>query len=177
MTPLGRTSRKLLLAVHVLSASLWIGGVASLLVGALLHRHPATSDGLVVIRTTLQWVDRLVIVPACLVSLFTGLLFALGTPWGWFKHDWLTFKWAATVAMIVYGIVALGPWVDTCAELARGHGLGALADERYASLSLRVDASSVGQLALLVTMILLSSFKPSRLTGLGSPAKAPVDDG
>lgn len=163
MADLGRTARRLTLAIHVLSASLWIGGVAALLVGATLHRRPSTDEGLVVIRTTLMWIDRVVIVPACLTSLATGLVFALKTPWGWFEHDWLTFKWAATVGMIAYGIVALGPWVDRCAELAKGRGIAALADDRYATLAARVDASSVAQLVLLVTMTLLSTFKPSRL--------------
>jgi len=160
MRPLGRTARSLLLGFHILFASAWIGGVAALLLVSILGRSPAGGDALVLSRSTMQWIDWVIIIPSCLGSLATGFLFAWLTPWGFFRHHWLVIKWALTVAMILFGIFFLGPWVDGTAKLAAERGLGALGDSAYAGPALRVAAFSVVQIALLVFMLFLSTLKP-----------------
>jgi len=163
MRPLGRTSRQVLLGFHILCASAWTGGVGALLLISIVGLHPRGGDALALARAAMQWIDWVIIIPSCLGSLATGFLFALSTPWGFFKHTWLTIKWALTVAMILFGIFFLGPWVDGTARLAEGRGLDALADPAYAAPAFRIAAFSVLQVALLVLMVFLSTLKPSRV--------------
>lgn len=51
-----------------------------------------------------------VLVPLSLASLITGLIQALGTPWGLFRHYWILFKLlisvVATVLLLVHMQVA-----------------------------------------------------------------------
>jgi putative copper export protein len=159
--PLGRAARSLLLAAHVLAAAVWIGGVCALVLVSRVSRGAANGEALALARSALGVVDRALIVPACLASLATGFLCSWRTPWGFFQHGWVTAKWAITVSMIVFGAVALGPWVDETAARAASAGLGALGDAGFSRRAALVEGFGVGQLALLVVMLLLSTFKPS----------------
>ena len=82
------------------------------------------------------------------------------SPWGFFRHWWIVIKWVLTSAMILFGIFFLGPWVDRTATLAAERGLVALGDPLYTATALRVLGFSVLQIALLVFMLFLSTFKP-----------------
>jgi hypothetical protein len=158
--PLGRTARNALLGLHVLFASTWIGGVAALILVSLVGRSPRGGDALALARDAMQWIDWVIIIPSCLGSLATGFLFSWLTNWGFFRHWWLVIKWALTTAMILFGIFFLGPWVDGTAKLAAERGLVALGDPGYTATALRVLGFSVLQIALLVLMLFLSTFKP-----------------
>ena len=159
--PLGRAARNLLLAAHLLCAATWIGGVAALVLVSALGRTAASGDALALARTALAWVDRALIVPACLGSLATGFLCSWRTPWGFFRHGWVSAKWVITVSMILFGALCLGPWVDDTAARAAKEGLAAASDPAWARRAAMVQGFGVGQLVLLVGMILLSTFKPS----------------
>ena len=160
MAPLGRTARSLLLGFHVLFAAAWMGGVAALILVSVVGRRPAGGEALALARDALQWIDWVVIIPSCLGSLATGLLFAVLTPWGFFRYTWITVKWVLTVAMILFGIFFLGPWVDGTARLAEERGAAALGDAVYRTAAGRVVVFSVVQAALLVFMLFLSTLKP-----------------
>src|SRR5260370_23885643 len=57
-------------------------------------------------------ISRFVIIPVCFAALATGLLQALGTPWGLFRYYWILLKFGlaifATFALLVhqFGVVA-----------------------------------------------------------------------
>lgn len=160
MKPLGRGARSALLGFHILFAAAWLGGVAALLLVSLVGKRPAGGDALVLARSAMQWIDWTIIIPSCLGSLATGALFGWLTQWGFFKHLWLLIKWVLTVAMILFGIFFLGPWVDGTAKMAAELGIRALDEQGYASTAFRVAAFSVVQIALLTFMMFLSTFKP-----------------
>lgn len=160
MKPLGRTPRNLLLGAHILCASLWMGGVAALVVLSLVGASPRHDEALALMRLSLRWIDWVIIIPACLGSLLTGFLFSWLTTWGFFKHTWLVIKWALTVAMILFGIFFLGPWVDRTAALAAERGILSLGDPVYSVTATRVLAAGAVQLTLLLFMLFLSTLKP-----------------
>ena len=160
MKPLGRTARNLLLGAHILCAALWMGGVAALLVISLVGARPQHDEALSLMRLTLRWIDWVIIIPACLGSLLTGLLFSWLTTWGFFRHTWLVIKWVLTVAMILFGIFFLGPWVDRTAILAAERGVASLGDPSYAVTVTRILAAAGVQMALLLFMLFLSTLKP-----------------
>ena len=160
MKPLGRTARNLLLGAHILCAALWMGGVAALLVISLVGARPHHDEALSLMRLALRWIDWVIIIPACLGSLLTGLLFSWLTTWGFFKHTWLVIKWALTVAMILFGIFFLGPWVDRTAALAAERGILSLGDPVYSVTATRILAAGAVQLTLLLFMLFLSTLKP-----------------
>ncbi len=149
-----------MLAVHILFAATWIGGVIGLLMLSLAFAHPASGSALVAIRRALVLLDYIIIIPAAFGSLGSGLLFCWLTNWGFAKYRWVMLKWTMTASMILFGTFFLGPWVDGSAALAKELTDSALSDPGYADLAFKVSVFSAAQLALLVGLIFVSAFKP-----------------
>lgn len=60
------------------------------------------------INQSTHHVDMLVIViPGAIGCLITGLIYGIFTNWGFFKHNWMMFKWTITVTAIFLGTVSL----------------------------------------------------------------------
>lgn len=94
MTPV---VRKFALTAHVTSSVGWLGAVVAylVLVVAALTSQDAQRVGAAWIAMELTgWYA---IVPLALASVFTGLVNALGTPWGLFRHYWVLVKFLLTV--------------------------------------------------------------------------------
>lgn len=103
MTP---TLRKLTITAHVTFSVGWLGAVAAFLVLSIagLASHDAE-----VVRgayLSMDLISRFVIIPMCLAALATGLLQALGTPWGLFRYYWIVIKFGlaifATIALLIH---------------------------------------------------------------------------
>jgi hypothetical protein len=78
--------RKLMLTAHITFSMGWLGAVAVFLALAItgLTSHDAPLVRAAYLAMGLSgW---LVIVPSSFAALLTGVLQALGTPWGLFKH-------------------------------------------------------------------------------------------
>ena len=78
--------RKLVLAVHLTFSVGWIGAVVAYL--ALVFAAMGSQEAQTV---RAAWIGmeltiRYVVVPLALLSLLTGLVMALGTKWGLFRH-------------------------------------------------------------------------------------------
>jgi uncharacterized membrane protein len=113
---LPRTTRRTLLAVHVVSSAAWLGltlGLLALAVTAVTTGAPATVAASVhSMRVFTDWL----ILPTALLTLTSGLVLALGTPWGLFRHRWVATKFLLTPATVTASVFALRPGV---AEAAR----------------------------------------------------------
>lgn len=59
--------------------------------------------GLYGINLSMKFVDDWIIIPGAMGSLLTGVLYTVFTRWGWFKHRWITVKWAITIFGILFG--------------------------------------------------------------------------
>lgn len=101
-----------------------------------------------------------VIVPLALASLLTGLLVALGSKWGLFRHYWVTISFGLTVFAVAVLLLHM-PAVTSTAELARsaeGNALEALGGD--------LEHPSIG-LVILLAVQFLNLYKPRGLTRYG----------
>jgi hypothetical protein len=160
MPRLAKNGMKILKIVHLVAASCWIGTSAVL---TLLNfsNDAAVSEGMLRgLLTSSQLADFGILVPGALGCLATGLVFALFTPWGFFKHGWLTCKWLLTIASILSGTFLLGAWEEDMLSLSRTLGNAALADSAYLAARTKFLAASCVQFAVLAFMVVISVFKP-----------------
>ncbi|MGD9161213.1 MAG: DUF2269 family protein [Desulfobacteraceae bacterium] len=152
---------KWLKGVHLIAASCWIGGAVSLTM--LYFMKNGVTDGGVLygINQSIHHVDMSVIViPGAIGCFITGLLYSLLSNWGFFKHNWIIFKWIVTVAAILVGTFFLGPWEETMMELSGKLGMGSFNDTEYLyNQKMHVIFGVVQVLALIIT-IFISVFKP-----------------
>lgn len=153
---MGPQLRKWALIVHVGSSVGWLGAVVGFLalaVVALVTDDAQRSQANYLAMNDLAW---LTIVPACLLSLMSGIVQSLGTPWGLLKHWWVVVKLLITALSTVVLLVHMGP-IGDMAEIAAGTlTLGSEHDR----LRLQLVVDSGAAVVALLTTTALSILKP-----------------
>ena len=155
--------RKVALTAHVTASVGWLGSVAAFLVLAiagLRNENPQTVRAAYLAMDLLAWY---IIVPLCLASLTTGLVQALGTPWGLLRHYWVIIKLLITVLSTVILIVHMRP-ITHIADAAAEAALGSTDFRRLRAQLVLDAAAAVGALLVATT---LSIYKPRGTTGYG----------
>ncbi|WP_072488190.1 DUF2269 domain-containing protein [Streptomyces atratus] len=115
MKPLKRSARRSLLVAHVAVSVGWLGltvGLLALAITAFSTADPATARAAT--RAMKVFGDWL-IVPVALFSLFSGLVLALGTPWGLARHRWVWTKFWLTLITVALSVFSLRPGIDEAA--------------------------------------------------------------
>lgn len=154
--PMPAPIRKLALTAHVTLSVGWLGAVAGFL--ALNITGLASQDHETVRGSYLAMnlIGRFVIVPLSLAALATGLIQALGSEWGLFRHVWVLVKLLLSFVCAVVLLVKV-PLMGEAAHLAAGPTLAG-ASLRMAGTQLLVHAA--GGLLVLTGITALSVFKP-----------------
>src|SRR5262245_33621229 len=93
--------RKLALTAHIVVSIGWFGAAAGILALAIagLTSEDASIVSAAYVGTELIW--RFVILPLGVAALLTGLIQALGTPWGLFRHYWVLLKFILTAFALI----------------------------------------------------------------------------
>ena len=175
MKQLGAKGVKWLKGAHLILAGGWLGAAVCMLL-VLNVKSAAPSDGqqLFAFNSAVKLIDDFIVIPCALGSLVTGLLYSLFTAWGFFRHRWLTVKWAVTVSAILFGTFFLGPWVNEFTAISGALGLEALGDGRYIEARRLNNTFGMIQVAVLIVTMFISVLKPwkkksaSRTTGSGN---------
>jgi hypothetical protein len=152
--------RKFALASHLTFAAGWIGAVVAYLalgVAAETSTNDETVRGAWVAMELTGWYA---IVPLAIATLLTGLVMALGTRWGLFRHYWVLISFALTVFAAVVLLLHM-PTVSSTADVAReaeGARLDALGGD--------LGHPGIGLVVLLVIEV-LNVYKPRGMTAYG----------
>ena len=164
MTP---RNRKIVLTAHLVVALGWYGAVAGFLVLGIVG---LTSHDPEVIRgnyVAMDEISRFIIIPLSFATLATGLIQALGSQWGLFKHYWVLIKFS----LVVFAVFALlmhqfGP-ITEAARSVKGATADALLAPALQSLKIELVRAPALAMALLLTAATLGVFKPWGLTPYG----------
>lgn len=146
---------------HLIAVSCWIGGAVALLL--LYFAKNGVTDGGVLygINRSIHHVDMAVIViPGAYGCLATGLMYGIFSTWGFFKHNWLIFKWIVTIAAILFGTFFLGPWESNMMEISGKLGILSLADKNYVYNEKMNFIFGCLQVLVLLVTVFVSIFKP-----------------
>jgi hypothetical protein len=152
--------RKFALTVHLTVSVGWIGAVVAYLA---LGVAAVTSPNARPVRAAwiaMELTGWYVIVPLALAALLTGLVMALGTKWGLFRHYWVLFSLVLTILATVVLVVHMP-------DVSRLAGIAAEADgARLGGLGGDLFHAGGGLLVLLVIQV-LNVYKPRGLTPYG----------
>lgn len=150
--------RKVVLTAHVTTSLGWLGAVAAytaLDVTAVTSQDVPTVRGAHLAMEVTAWY---VIVPLALASVLIGVVNALGTPWGLFRHYWVLVK----LLLTLFATTILLLETQTISSMAETAVSGADPRDLPGSLF-----HSVGGLVVLLIITVLSVFKPRGLTPYG----------
>jgi hypothetical protein len=152
--------RKFALITHLTFSVGWIGAVIAYLA---LGIAAVTSKDVQTVRaawTAMELTGWYVIVPLALASLVTGLVMALGTKWGLFRHYWVLISFVLTIfstAVLLLHMPTVGSMADV-AEEAEGARLEALGGDLL--------HPGIGLVVLFVIQT-LNVYKPPGMTRYG----------
>ncbi|WP_437096646.1 DUF2269 family protein [Streptomyces sp. enrichment culture] len=161
---LSRPARRASLVVHVVASASWLG----LTLGLLALGTTANTTGSAVtveasVRAMKLFADWLLL-PAALLTLLSGLVLSLGTPWGLARHRWVWTKFWLTLATTAATAFALRPGVNAAAAAAAaGHPLPDGGD---------VLTGPIVSLSAYVLMTVISILKPWGPTRRGRRLRA-----
>lgn len=152
--------RKSALTLHVVASVGWLGAVLAYLVlaiAALRGTDIALVRGAYPLMEQVMWAA---VVPLSLASLLTGVISALGSPWGLVRHYWVLFKLVlnlvATTLLLLY-TKSIGHFADLAPTMP---DVGVLRDSTHV-------LHSVLALVVLLAATVLAVFKPRGVTGFG----------
>jgi hypothetical protein len=152
--------RKFALSAHLTFSIGWIGAILAYLA---LGVAAVTSQDVHTVRASwiaMELTGWYVLVPLALASLLTGVVMALGTKWGLFRHYWVLISFALTVFATVILLLHM-PTVSSMAEMAQ-EAEGATLE----SLGGDLGHPGIGLVVLLVIQT-LNVYKPVGLTRYG----------
>ena len=152
--------RKFVLTAHVISSVGWLGAVVAYLALAVAALTSADAQMVRAAWIAMELTGWFVIVPLALASLLIGVVNALGTPWGLFRHYWVLVKFLLTV----FATIILLLHMPTVSYFA---GVAAKTDSANVfGLRGELIHAGGGLLVLLVTAT-LSVYKPRGMTPYG----------
>lgn len=152
--------RKVVTIVHVVSSVGWLGVTLCLL--TLGTTALLTRDG-TVLRTCYRAMPLLgdtLIVPLAPLALVSGLLLALGTHWGLFRHYWVITKFWLTLVAATASLLELRARLHEAAHLVSLHPTGPIADMGLGALRDTLVVAPSVALAVYLTNVTLSVVKP-----------------
>jgi hypothetical protein len=159
MKKLSAKRQRWLKCLHIYSASVWVGCATALTI-IQFFVNPSDGNELFGIVATLDFIDLYILVPGAMGTFFTAIAYSILTNWGWFRHNWITVKWAICLFGLVFGTFWLGPWVSDMAAITQEKGLDALGDPQY--LSNRQNSMVFGTLQAITVIfaVFISTLKP-----------------
>lgn len=151
--------RKFVLTLHVMSSLGWAGAVAVFVVlDIAILTSPDPQLGRV-LWLALQAAAWSLLVPLAFASLLTGVILALGTVWGLFRHYWVLFKLVLTLIATVV-LVLYTQTITTVAGMAMDPAMSGM---EFPSALLHTG----GGLVVLFLTTILAIYKPRGMTRYG----------
>ena len=157
---MGPGLRKFALSAHLTFSVGWIGAVVAYLALGIAALNSQDVRTIRAAWTAMDLTGWYVIVPLALASLLTGLVMALGTKWGLFRHYWVLFSFLLTTLATVVLLLHM-PTVSLMADVAQ-EAEGAALDGLGGDLL----HPGIGLLVLLVIQT-LNVYKPRGMTRYG----------
>ncbi|SMO64826.1 hypothetical protein SAMN06265379_10468 [Saccharicrinis carchari] len=160
MKQLTLTQRKWLKSFHLITAGFWVTSGSTMLLLHFMLSSVKTGDQLYLMNQIIYFIDMKILVPSAMLCLVTGLLYSQYTKWGYFKHNWITYKWIVTILIIILGTIFSGPWIEEMVKISGEIGLEALDSPEYQKLYLDQALIGFGMNAAIIVAIFFSVFKP-----------------
>ncbi len=155
---MSKSMKCLLKTLHILSACLWLGAAACIVLLQCLKGWSDDIRLLLALNEAFSILDFAFIIPAAMGSALTGLLMCLKTSWGITRYWWIITKVVLTFSLILIGTALLGPWQLRLLDLSSKppNGLSSLYD------SIRMLFTAVGSLQVLwlIAILAISVRKP-----------------
>ncbi|MFD9206910.1 DUF2269 domain-containing protein [Streptomyces sioyaensis] len=118
MQQLSRPARRAVLVLHVAVSVGWLGLTLGLLALGLTGYTTGSPDMATAAYRAMKVFGDWLVLPIALMSLLSGLVLSLGTPWGLARHRWVVIKFWLTLLTLLLSVFALRPGINDLAAAA-----------------------------------------------------------
>ncbi len=151
--------QKILKAIHIICTAFVIGGLLSMLVLTMLKQHGKVGDNPFLIDWSIYQINN-VVTYSFLGIVLTAFVYALFTKWGFFKHHWITVKWAGLVILFVLFWFWIGPAINGTVGLSDGGLHLTTARDEYLDYSAKSRLFIIIMGLIILFLCFISTYKP-----------------
>lgn len=155
--------RKLTRTGHITFSVGWLGSVACFLTLAVVGFTSKDAQMARAAYPAMKLIAWFIIIPLSFASPLTGIILALGTQWGLFRHYWILVKFMITIFSTIVLLIHMQP-ISIMADAAAKTNLSGI---NLHGLQVQlVIAPGAALLAFLVNVV-LAVYKPKGMTRYG----------
>jgi hypothetical protein len=147
---------KFVLTSHISFSVGWLGAVAVFLALAITGLTTADNQLARSALLSMELSAWFVIVPFCFTSLFTGIVQAVWTKWGLFKHYWIIVKLFLTIASTILLLLHMQP-IKYLASVATDP---TFSNSQYSVQTIDLIAKAGAAILVLLAITTISVYKP-----------------
>ena len=159
MKKIGTTGQKWLKSFHIFFGCTWASCGLTLTLMTLFIKS-TTGMQLYGVDMAKKFIDDVLVAPAATGCLLTGIIYAVFTNWGWFRHRWITVKWGINIFGVIFGTFWLGPWLNALPPISQTEGLAALTNPVYIHAKTMNLWGGAFQNLTVLFAVFISVFKP-----------------
>jgi hypothetical protein len=163
--------RKIALTAHIVFSVGWLGAIVPYLALAIAGLSSRDAQMVRAAYLSMEFIGWFVIIPLSLAALVSGIVQSLGTPWGLFRHWWITAKLLLTTG----AAVILLTHMQAVSRMARIAADPVWAGADFRDLRVQLIVHAAGGLLVLLAVTALSVFKPWGLTSYGRRRASQAD--
>lgn len=157
---LPQTARKSMVVVHVVVSVSWLALMLCLLTLGTTALATNNADTLRTAYRAMGMLGNALIIPLSLLTLVSGLMLGLATPWGLFRYYWVSAKFWLTLAATVASIFALTARLHDAADAVARHPVGPISAMDLGFIRYNMVIVPAVALLLYLANVILSVFKP-----------------
>ncbi|WP_240338474.1 hypothetical protein [Peribacillus alkalitolerans] len=146
------TQKKWWLTAHILFSAIWLGVTVTFLI---LSISVLTTDDHGTVKayyTSMLQLEQTAGRASIIGTVITGMVLSIFTKWGLFKFNWIIFKEILTLICMALGFIFIYFWTL--------NGIQVSGEPAFISNHFQLMAGIVLQIILLVTIFIVSVFKP-----------------
>ncbi|ULJ73658.1 hypothetical protein [Rhizobium gallicum] len=155
--------RKIALITHIVSSVGSLGAVAGFLALAVVGLTSQDAQVMRSLYVGMEVIARFVVAPLVFASLLTGLVQALGTTWGLFRHYWVLVK----LLLTLFTLIVLLLQMEGISYMATASAETTLLNTDLLGLRRSLVIHAAGGLVVLLVTTMLSVYKPHGMTRYG----------
>ncbi|SFI78534.1 hypothetical protein SAMN02799624_02175 [Paenibacillus sp. UNC496MF] len=172
MSKLTLTQRRVLLLLHLVFASIMLGGQATFIILALTASATDSADTLRTCYAVMRLLADSSVRASTIGTTVTGILLSVLTSWGLFRYYWLIAKEILTLVTIGIGFVGLYEWTLRGVRLSEAPVANAWAEPGFTVNHAWLWIGILLQTISLLLMFILSVWKPGGRTKMSARGKA-----
>ncbi|NQV15894.1 FMN-binding protein [bacterium] len=155
---LEKTGRRWLRVIHIILVGFLMGGLIAIYTTSRLSG--LTGEALYIANYSIYNLFNWVITLSFSGIVITGVIYSIFTHWGMTKHWWVIGKWTGVLVSFIIVWVWLGPAINGMVALSDAARESGSISTQYKEYSSRLGPSIMLSLAIFMTMIAITIFRP-----------------